>query len=81
MNNPTLPHERNGRPTKVIAKGNIDRAMTSLCNVVEQLEMEFKNTRNLFADIEPRQADLRSEVEQTENVSQILNSSKPQISI
>lgn len=63
---------------KMIAKGNVDRAsilmlMTPLCNFVERLEMELTNTRNLLADIEARQADLRREMEHVENVSRILN--------
>ncbi|RCN29513.1 hypothetical protein ANCCAN_24725 [Ancylostoma caninum] len=62
---------------KAIAEGKVNNSailmiMSPLCNYVERLEIELKNTRNLLSDIQGRQADVAAELEHVENIYRIL---------
>ncbi|KHJ83324.1 hypothetical protein OESDEN_16979 [Oesophagostomum dentatum] len=62
---------------KAISEGKINRAailmlMIPLCNYVERLEIEIKNTRNLLSDIQGRQSDLDAELKHVESINCIL---------
>ncbi|ETN74304.1 hypothetical protein RB195_000136 [Necator americanus] len=62
---------------KAIDEGRINRPamlliMSPLCNYIDRLEIEVKNTRNLLSDIKNRQADLAAELEHVESIFRIL---------
>ncbi|KAL6738092.1 hypothetical protein Aduo_011679 [Ancylostoma duodenale] len=62
---------------KAIGEGKVNNSailmiMSPLCNYVERLEIEVKNTRNLLSDIQGRQADVTAELDHVENIYRIL---------